>query len=328
MNQPIIKVENLSKHFKVGRKKILKAVDNVSFSVNRGETIGIVGESGCGKTTLGRTLMNIYKPTSGNIYIDGEILDSSKKNFQKYLSSKIQMIFQDPYACLNPRMTVGDIISEGWAYNKKMSKKEMQKEAIKLLEVVGLNSEHANRFPHEFSGGQRQRIGISRALSMNPEIIICDEPISALDVSIQAQVINLLIRLQKERNLTYIFIAHDLSMVRYISKNILVMYLGSEMEFGPSNEVYNHPIHPYTKALFSAIPIADPKVEKERKRIKLEGDIPSAIDTPVGCKLCCRCKYSKDICKTETPKLMEIREGHFCACHFAKEMAEHPEKYK
>jgi oligopeptide transport system ATP-binding protein len=215
-------------------------------------------------------------------------------------------------------MTVGDIIAEGWAFRNKMSKQEMRDRTVELLKTVGLNSEHANRFPHEFSGGQRQRIGISRALSMEPDIIICDEPISALDVSVQAQVMNLLIQLQQTRKLTYIFIAHDLSMVRYISKNILVMYLGSQMEFGPSNDVYRRPLHPYTKALFSAIPVPNPRIEQKRQRILLEGEIPSPINLPQGCKFSTRCKYVQDICRTELPKTEEIRPGHYCACHFAR----------
>ena len=323
MSNDLLRVESLHKHFKVGHKKILRAVDGVSFSVKKGETLGIVGESGCGKTTLGRTIMNIYEKTSGELYLNDEKLDSKQKGYQKMLSQRMQMVFQDPYASLNPRMTVGDIISEGWAFQRTLTKKELRRHAIELLKTVGLNEEHANRFPHEFSGGQRQRIGISRALSMDPEIIICDEPISALDVSVQAQVMNLLITLQKERGLTYIFIAHDLSMVRYISKNILVMYLGSQMEFGPSNLVYHHPIHPYTKALFSAIPVPDPKIEKSKTLSLLQGEIPSPINLPIGCKFSTRCKFAKEKCFNEIPLTEEIRENHYCACHFARELADY-----
>ena len=316
MNEVLMKVSHLSKEFKVGRNKYLKAVDDISFTVHRGETLGIVGESGCGKTTLGRTLINIYTPTSGKIEYTGEVLDTKSRKNRKMLANKMQMIFQDPFASLNPRMTVGEIISEGWAYRRLYTKKECHDKAVELLEIVGLNEEHASRFPHEFSGGQRQRIGIARALSMNPEVMICDEPISALDVSIQAQVMNLLLDLQRSKNLTYIFIAHDLSMVRYISTNIMVMYLGSQMEFGTSEDVYYHPIHPYTQALFSAIPVPDPNTEKERKSIILEGEIPSPINTPKGCKFSTRCRYAQEICKTERPITKEVASGHFCACHF------------
>jgi len=316
MSEVLMKVSHLSKEFKVGRKKYLKAVDDISFKVGRGETLGIVGESGCGKTTLGRTLINIYTPTSGEIELSGQVLDIKNKKIRKMLADKMQMIFQDPFASLNPRMTVGEIIAEGWAYRRLYSKKERHDKAVELLEIVGLNEEHANRFPHEFSGGQRQRIGIARALSMNPEVMICDEPISALDVSIQAQVMNLLIDLQKSKNLTYIFIAHDISMVRYISTNIMVMYLGSQMEFGTSEEVYYHPVHPYTQALFSAIPVPDPDTEKSRESIMLEGEIPSPINTPKGCKFSTRCQYVHEICKTERPETKEVAPGHFCACHF------------
>jgi len=316
MSEVLMNVSKLTKQFKVGRNKYLKAVDGINFKVYRGETLGIVGESGCGKTTLGRTLINIYTPTSGEIEYDGEILDTKSRKSRKMLADKMQMIFQDPFASLNPRMTVGEIVSEGWAYRRLYSKKECHSKAVELLEIVGLNEEHANRFPHEFSGGQRQRIGIARALSMNPEVIICDEPISALDVSIQAQVMNLLLELQKSKNLTFIFIAHDISMVRYISTNIMVMYLGSQMEFGTSDDVYNHTVHPYTEALFSAIPVPDPDTEKTRESIMLEGEIPSPIDTPKGCKFSTRCKYAQDICVSQRPETKEVAPGHFCACHF------------
>lgn len=316
MSEFLMEVNNLSKHFKVGRNKYLKAVDNISFKLKRGETLGVVGESGCGKTTLGRTLINIYEPTSGEIILDGKSLDTKGRKDRKEFSERMQMIFQDPFASLNPRMTVGEIVGEGWAYRKMYTKAERHKNVIRLLETVGLNEEHSNRFPHEFSGGQRQRIGIARALSMNPDIMICDEPISALDVSIQAQVMNLLIELQKEKDLTYIFIAHDLSMVRYISTNIMVMYLGSQMEFGHSAKIYHNSVHPYTQALFSAIPVPDPEMEKERERIMLNGEIPSPINSPKGCKFSTRCAYAQEVCRTTRPETVEIEPGHFCACHF------------
>lgn len=316
MSAKILEVKNLSKIFRMGRKKYLKAVEGVSFYIKKGETLGIVGESGCGKTTLSRTIMGIYKPTEGDVYFNGEQINYDAKNHMKVYSERIQMIFQDPYTSLNSRMTVSEIIAEGWAYRHMYTSKIRTEKAIQLLETVGLNREHANRFPHEFSGGQRQRIGIARALSMNPEMIICDEPISALDVSIQAQVMNLLFDLQKTNNLTYLFIAHDLSMVKYISTNIMVMYLGSEMEFGSSKEIHLHPLHPYTEALFSANPVPDPDMESHRKRIMLQGEIPSPIQAPKGCKFYTRCRYAKSICNEQVPELREIKEGHYCACHF------------
>jgi len=316
MKKVLMKVSHLSKKFKFGRHKYLTAVDDINFEVHQGETLGVVGESGCGKTTLGRTIMNIYEASSGWIELNGEVIETKNKKDRKKLSNSMQMIFQDPFASLNPRMTVGEIISEGWAYHKMYNKKERRKKGIELLKIVGLNEEHANRFPHEFSGGQRQRIGIARALSMEPEILICDEPISALDVSIQAQVMNLLIELQKEKKLTYIFIAHDLSMVRYISTNIMVMYLGSQMEYGSSAEIYHHAVHPYTQALFSAIPVPDPRLERAHQRILLEGEIPSPINVPKGCKFCTRCSYAQEICETMRPKTKEVAPNHFCACHF------------
>lgn len=316
MSDILMKVTGLTKEFKVGGNKRLKAVDNISLEVQRGETLGIVGESGCGKTTLGRTLMNIYEPTSGQIELDGVVINTQARSNRRVLSEKVQMIFQDPFASLNPRMTVGEIIAEGWAYRRLHTKAERRCKAIELLKIVGLNEEHANRFPHEFSGGQRQRIGIARALSMDPQVIICDEPISALDVSIQAQIMNLLIQLQRDKELTYLFIAHDLSMVRYISTNILVMYLGSQMEYGSSADIYHHPVHPYTQALFSAIPLPDPRGEKERQRIMLAGEIPSPINAPVGCKFNTRCAYVQDICRTNRPMMQEVAPNHYCTCHF------------
>ena len=318
MSDVILKAEDLKKYFKIKGRKVVKAVDGVSIEVERGKTLGLVGESGCGKSTLGRTLIRIYEPTEGKITLNGkDISGKSTKRFRQDLARSIQMIFQDPYACLSPRMTVSQLISEGWGLNHAihMSAEEKRDRVIELLETVGLNEEHANRFPHEFSGGQRQRIGIARALSMSPELIICDEPISALDVSIQAQVMNLLLKLQQDKGLSYIFIAHDLSMVRYISDTVAVMYLGSIMEYATNKELYENPQHPYTKALFSAIPVANPKIEKGRSRIKLEGEIPSHINSPKGSKFCTRCAYAKPVCFEQPPVLKECGPGHKVACH-------------
>ena len=318
MSDVILKAEDLKKYFKIKGRTVVKAVDGVSIEVERGKTLGLVGESGCGKSTLGRTLIRIYEPTEGKITLNGkDISGKSTKRFRQDLARSIQMIFQDPYACLSPRMTVSQLISEGWGLNHAihMSAEEKRDRVIELLETVGLNEEHANRFPHEFSGGQRQRIGIARALSMSPELIICDEPISALDVSIQAQVMNLLLKLQQDKGLSYIFIAHDLSMVRYISDTVAVMYLGSIMEYATNKELYENPQHPYTKALFSAIPVANPKIEKGRSRIKLEGEIPSPINSPKGCKFCTRCAYAKPVCFEQPPVLKECGPGHKVACH-------------
>ena len=314
----ILQTENLKKYFRIRRGQEVKAVDGVSIQVERGKTLGLVGESGCGKSTLGRTLIRIYDPTDGKILLNGkDITGKSTRAFRQELARSIQMIFQDPYACLNPRMTVSDLIAEGWDLNRAihLSAAERKEKVLELLRIVGLNEEHANRFPHECSGGQRQRIGIARALSMEPELIICDEPISALDVSIQAQVMNLLLNLQGEKGLSYIFIAHDLSMVRYISDTVAVMYLGSLMEYASNRELYEHPQHPYTKALFSAIPVANPRQEKQRQRIELKGEIPSPIHAPKGCKFCTRCAYAKPICSEQAPALKECAPGHMVACH-------------
>jgi len=311
----MLEVEDLKKYFNVGYKKILKAVDGVSFKVKSGETLGIVGESGCGKTTLGRTIIGIYKPTSGKIIFKGENINYRNKKDKAKIGNKIQMIFQDPYSSLNPRMIVGDIIAEGWDINKKYRGNERRKKIVEMLELVGLNEEHINRFPHEFSGGQRQRIGISRALSMNPELIICDEPISSLDVSIQAQVMNLLLKLQKQFRFTYIFISHDLRIVKYISDNVIVLYLGEIMEYAESQVIYNYPLHPYTKVLFSAIPIPNPDIEKSKETILLEGDIPNSINPKPGCKFASRCPLVHDICTKIEPELKERKPGHFVACH-------------
>ena len=318
MSDIILETRDLKKHFNIKGGRVVKAVDGVSIQVERGKTLGLVGESGCGKSTLGRTIIRIYDPTEGKVILNGkDVSGKSSKHFRQELARSMQMIFQDPYACLNPRMTVSQLIAEGWDLDKSihLSAAERKEKIVNLLEIVGLNEEHANRFPHEFSGGQRQRIGIARALSMDPELIICDEPISALDVSIQAQVMNLLLNLQQKTNLSYIFIAHDLSMVRYISDTVAVMYLGSIMEYASNKELYEHPQHPYTKALFSAIPVANPEVEKQRRRIKLEGEIPSPINAPKGCKFCTRCSYAKPICFEQPPELKECAPGHRVACH-------------
>lgn len=317
--QPYISLQGVSKNFKV-TGGLLKAVNDVSFDIAKGETVGLVGESGCGKSTLGRVVMGVYQASSGKILIEGKELHvkSGKDRFQ--YAKKAQMIFQDPYASLNPRMTVGNIISEGMEIHKMYDDKRREERVGELLEIVGLSKDHANRFPHEFSGGQRQRIGIARALAIEPEFLVCDEPISALDVSIQSQIINLLIDLQKKLGLTYLFIAHDLDIVRYISDRIAVMYLGNLMEIGESDEVYNNALHPYSQALLSAVPIPDPDLEKQKKRIILEGDVPSPIDVPKGCPFAGRCRYCKDKCREDRPELIEVKQGHKVACHYVKEI--------
>ena len=317
MANPLISVKNIKKHFNVG-SGMLKAVDGISFDIYPGETFGLVGESGCGKSTAGRTIIRLYEPTEGELIFNGQnVYDLSRKEMQE-VRKNFQMIFQDPYASLNPRMTVEEIVAEPLdihhAYKDKIERRER---VVELLKLVGLNEEHAMRFPHEFSGGQRQRIGIARALALNPKFIVCDEPISALDVSIQAQVVNLLKELQEKLGLTYMFIAHDLSMVRYISDRVGVMYLGHMMELAKSEELYENPIHPYTRALLSAIPIPDPDIQRNRKRIMLEGDVPSPINPKEGCRFVDRCSYSIDKCREVTPTFEEIRPGHFAACHRA-----------
>lgn len=316
----LIEVKDLKKHFKVGRGKTLKAVDGVTFNIYKGETLGLVGESGCGKTTCGKTVMGLYGATDGEVLLDGVNIHKLNKKDKKAFTRKAQIIFQDPYSSLNPRMTVEDIIGEGIDIHGLYKGEERTAKVHELLELVGLNKEHSLRFPHEFSGGQRQRIGIARALAIEPEFIVCDEPISALDVSIQAQVVNLLIELQKERNLTYLFIAHDLSMVKHISDRVAVMYLGSIVEFATSNELYENPKHPYTKALMSAIPIPDPNEEKSKKRIPLDGEIPSPINPKPGCRFAARCQYAIDLCHKEMPVLKEIGNEHFTACHRVEEI--------
>lgn len=316
----ILEVNNLKKYFNVGKGKTLKAVDDVSFKVYEGETLGIVGESGCGKTTCGKTCIGMYNATEGEVLYRGQDINKMSKEERKNLTSKVQMIFQDPYTSLDPRMKVHDIIAEGMRVHGLVSSKEEEiKEVQSLLQQVGLNAEHASRYVHEFSGGQRQRIGIARALAVNPEFLLCDEPISALDVSVQAQVVNLLIKLQKERGLTSIFIAHDLSMVKYISDRVGVMYLGNLVELATAEELYSNPLHPYTKALLSAIPIPNPEIERKRKQIHLEGEVPSPVNPPEGCRFCKRCSEAKDCCACDRPHLIEVKPGHFVSCHLYKE---------
>lgn len=319
-NNVVLEVKNLCKYFPVKKgifkkKSFVKAVDNVSFTINRGETLGLVGESGCGKTTTGRTILKLYEPTSGKIIFNGEDITNYSPAKMVSLRKNMQMIFQDPYASLNPRMTVGDIIGEAIDIHGLYTGKERTDRITELLLKVGLNGDHINRYPHEFSGGQRQRIGIARALAVQPDLIICDEPISALDVSIQAQVINMLEELQEELGLTYLFIAHDLSMVKHISTHIGVMYLGKMVEKGLADDVYMNSKHPYTQALLSAVPVPDPNASKNNKRITLEGDIPSPIDPPPGCRFKGRCKQVMPICGEQDPELKEVKPGHFVACH-------------
>lgn len=325
---PLLKVEHLSKEFpaesgmfaKRFSKRVVSAVNDISFEIYPGETFGLVGESGCGKSTTGRTIMRLTKPTAGKVFFQGKDVAEMSKHEIKDMRREMQFIFQDPYASLNPRMTIGEIVSEPMTIHGVGTKEERIERVRELLDVVGLNPEHINRYPHEFSGGQRQRIGIARALAIEPEFIVCDEPISALDVSIQAQVVNLLIKLQKELGLTYLFIAHDLSMVKHISDRVGVMYLGNMVEFADSDELYSKPLHPYTKALMSAIPIPDPNAEKEKKRIPIEGEIPSPINPKPGCRFAARCKYATEACKQTTPQLEEITLGHFVACHRVREI--------
>jgi oligopeptide transport system ATP-binding protein len=313
----LLEIKNLKQYFQVGgnllKPKYVKAVDDVSLFINKGETLGLVGESGCGKTTLGRTILRLYEPTDGEIIYDGT--DITNVNMLPY-RRRMQIVFQDPYASLNPRMTVGDIVGEAIDIHKlAQNKKDRQDRIISMLQRVGLNSEHANRYPHEFSGGQRQRIGIARALAVNPEFIVCDEPVSALDVSIQAQIVNMFEDLQSEMGLTYLFIAHDLSIVKHISKRIGVMYLGKLVELADSYELIFHSAHPYTRSLISAIPIADPKQSRASKRIILEGDVPSPLNPPSGCRFRTRCKYATELCAQKEPEFREISSGHFVACH-------------
>ncbi|KNH19789.1 peptide ABC transporter ATP-binding protein [Priestia megaterium] len=312
----LLEVKQLSKYFSITNKQVLKAVDGVSFHISKGETFGLVGESGCGKSTAGRTIIGLYNRTSGEVLYKGKNVHELSEKEKFAFHRNMQMIFQDPYASLNPRSTVKEIISEPMEVHGLYSnKKEILNRVYELLEDVGLNRDHANRYPHEFSGGQRQRIGIARALALNPECIIADEPISALDVSVQAQVVNLLKKLQKEKGLTYLFIAHDLSMVKHISNRIGVMYLGHLVELTTSSELYQKPLHPYTQALLSAIPIPDPDVEDNRKRIVLKGELPSPINPPSGCVFNMRCPLAVAACKTQKPEWQEVEDNHFVACH-------------
>mgnify|MGYP002588482899 FL=1 len=316
--QPIVEVRNLKEYFNINmgmfRTKPLKAVDNVSFAIQPGETLGLVGESGCGKTTVGRTILHLYKPTGGEVLYKGRKIQT-KADIQAF-RNKASMVFQDPYSSLNPRMTVADIIGEPLDVHKLYSsRQERQERILELMGYVGLNSEHAARYAHEFSGGQRQRIGIARALAVNPDFIVCDEPVSALDVSIQAQVINMFAELQEKFGLTYLFIAHDLLVVRHISDRIAVMYLGKMVELANANEIYDHPLHPYSKSLLSAVPVPDPKIARANQRIVLSGDIPSPLNAPSGCPFRTRCPYACDKCAESMPDFQEISAGHFVACH-------------
>lgn len=316
MSKKLVEVKSLSKYFNISRKQRLHAVENISFDIYEGETLGIVGESGCGKTTLGRTLLGLYSPTGGEVYYEGDnIFKYNKKEALKF-KGQAQIILQDPYASLNPRMTVKEIISEGILAHKLYKEDEaIEKEIERLLGLVGLDAQFKNRYPHEFSGGQRQRIGIARALAVKPRFIVCDEPISALDVSVQAQIINLFMQLQREMNLTYLFIAHDLSMVRYLSDRVGVMYLGQLVELGPCEEVYERTLHPYAKALISSIPSIEIDKPLKERRIRLEGELTSPINPKEGCRFYNRCPYKIERCLKESPLLREIEEGHYVACH-------------
>ena len=320
-NSPLeLEVQNLCKYFDAGKGRTLKAVDDVSFVIRKGETLGIVGESGCGKTTCGKTCIGMLPKTSGTVKFQGKDVHTLTRKERFDFTGKVQMIFQDPYASLDPHQKVYDIVAEGIRVHKlAKNRAEEEHRVLELLDMVGLNAEHAMRNVHEFSGGQRQLIGIARALSVEPEFLFCDEPISALDVSIQAQIINLLMKLQKEKNLTMLFIAHDLSMVKHISDRIGVMYLGNMVEMSPSGDLYKNPLHPYTQALLSAVPIADPKASRERKKIMLSGDVPSPVNPPAGCRFSGRCIHCTEKCREIRPELKEVEPGHFVACHLYDE---------
>lgn len=319
MSENLLEIEHLKQYFPAGNGRFVKAVDDVSFFIKKGETFGLVGESGCGKTTTGRSILRLTEPTSGKIIYDGQVIFDSETGVKADMlpyRQKMQIVFQDPYASLDPRMTVGDIIGEALDIHKLYSNRAERREKILgLLGTVGLNSEHANRYPHEFSGGQRQRIGIARALAVNPQFIVCDEPVSALDVSIQAQVVNMFEDLQKQMGLTYLFIAHDLSVVNHISSRIGVMYLGHMVEMADADELIFHSAHPYTRSLISAVPIADPKTARANKRIVLEGDVPSPLNPPSGCPFRTRCPYADGLCAQQKPEFKEIGSGHYAACH-------------
>ena len=317
MSDILLEVKDLKQHFPIRtgffKKTPLKAVDGVSFTINKGETLGLVGESGCGKTTVGRSILRLYEPTAGQVFFDGE--EVTGQNIQA-MRKKMQMVFQDPYSSLDPRMTVEDIIGEPLdVHNLYSNKKERREKILELMNYVGLNSEHATRYAHEFSGGQRQRIGIARALAVNPQFIVCDEPVSALDVSIQAQVINMFEELQEKLGVAYLFIAHDLLVVHHISQRIAVMYLGKMVELADADEIYEHPMHPYSKSLLSAVPVPDPKTARANQRIMLSGDIPSPLNAPSGCPFRTRCPYATEQCAQEMPAFNEVEPGHFVACH-------------
>ncbi len=321
----LLRVDHLVKYFPIMKGGLfprqvgaVRAVDGVSFDIRRGDTLGLVGESGCGKSTTGRNILQLQVPTSGHVYFEGVDLVALKPEPMRKMRRRMQMIFQDPYASLNPRMTIGEIIAEPLIIHGIIPKKEVDGEVERLLSIVGLNPAYANRYPHEFSGGQRQRVGVARALALKPSLIVCDEPISALDVSIQAQVVNLLEDLQQKFNLTYLFIAHDLSMVRHISTRVAVMYLGMLMELATRDELYSNPLHPYTQALLSAVPIPDPMVEEKRQRKILVGDVPSPANPPSGCRFRTRCPLAIGICAEQVPEFREVRPGHFVACHLVK----------
>lgn len=314
-NEPLFQVEDLCQYFHIARGKTLKAVDHVNFTIYKGETLGLVGESGCGKSTTGRCLVKLYQPAAGRITYKGKDIFTLNKEEEKAFRKNVQMIFQNPHSSLNPRMTVKDIVGSGMKLHGIASEKELDSRVEAILKRVGLNRDHMSRFPHEFSGGQKQRIGIARALSVEPEFIICDEPISALDVSIQAQVLNMLKELQEELGLTYLFIAHDLSVVKYISDRVIVMYLGTMVEFADAEELYENPLHPYTQVLLSSIPVADPKLVREKKRILVKGEIPSPINPPDSCRFAERCPYAAEACYQQLPPLKEVKPGHYVACH-------------
>jgi oligopeptide transport system ATP-binding protein len=327
LGDDLLSVEHLKMHFPITQGIIVqkqvgavRAVDDVSFTVKRGETLGLVGESGCGKSTTGRAILQLYKPTAGAVNFLGRDLTKLSGGDMRRMRREMQMIFQDPYASLNPRMTVGSIVGEPLEIHNLAKGRERQERIQELLRIVGLNPYFANRYPHEFSGGQRQRIGIARALAVQPSFIVCDEPISALDVSIQAQVINLLEDLQSQFNLTYLFIAHDLSVVRHISDRVAVMYVGKIVELTTRDELYERPLHPYTKALLSAVPIPDPAIERKRQRMILTGDVPSPVNPPPGCRFNPRCPYAQDLCREKEPELLEVEPNHFAACHFWDEI--------
>ena len=316
MGEYLVEAKNLCKYFRVDRKRELKAVDNVSLFIRKGETLGLVGESGCGKTTCGRTLLHLYEATSGEIYFDGKDVSKLHGKDNMEFKHRAQMIFQDPYSSLDPRMTIGEIIAEGMDVHLKLTGMERQQRIVELLNAVGLTEQFAGRFAHELSGGQRQRVGIARALAVNPDFIVCDEPISALDVSIQAQIVNLLIKLQRERGLTYLFISHDLSMVKHISDRVGVMYLGSLVELASSEVIFKDAKHPYTQALMAAIPEVDFEGTGKKTIERLQGEVPSPINPPPGCRFAARCKYATDLCRQQQPELVEIEPDHFVACHY------------